>query len=103
MMNFQHLKNVSTLKLDVDKCTGCGLCLTVCPRQVLRKNAIASESATNASNSTNPKVHIAIMDNCIECGACMLNCPFGALTVDAGTGCAVAILNGLMKGTKPCC
>lgn len=90
-MDFQHLKNVSTLKLEAEKCKACGICLTVCPRIVLVKN------------EEDNRVHIENMDNCIECGACMINCPFGALSVEAGTGCAIAILNGLMKSSKPCC
>ena len=90
-MNFQYIKNISTLELDADKCTGCGICLTVCPRMVLAKN------------DSDCKIHISNMDNCMECGACMLNCPFGALTVEPGTGCAIAILSGKLKGSKPCC
>ena len=70
-MNFQHLKNVSTLKFEVEKCKGCGICLNVCPRGVLVKN------------TEDNLVHIEKMNFCIECGACMINCPFGALTVDA--------------------
>jgi len=90
--NFQHLKDVSTLKYDPEKCKGCSICLKVCPRQVL-----------SWADGEKKKVAVTDSDSCIECGACMLNCPFGALSVEAGAGCAIAILNGLMKNTKPCC
>ena len=30
-----YLKDVVTLKLDLEKCTGCGMCLLVCPQAVL--------------------------------------------------------------------
>ena len=35
MTELIYLKNVVTLQLDPEKCTGCGTCLEVCPRQVL--------------------------------------------------------------------
>ncbi len=77
---FLYIKDVATLKLDGDKCSGCGFCLNVCPRGVLtlqdRKAAIRQKDA------------------CIECGACAKNCPSGAISVRAGVGCATAILSG---------
>jgi len=33
-MKNQYLKNVSTLKLEQSRCTGCGKCIEVCPHQV---------------------------------------------------------------------
>ena len=33
-----YLKDVVTLQLDPEKCTGCGTCLEVCPHQVLAMN-----------------------------------------------------------------
>jgi ferredoxin len=38
MNNLSYLKNVVTLKLDKNKCTGCGKCLEVCPHQVFKIN-----------------------------------------------------------------
>ena len=88
-MKHKYLKNVATLRLDAEKCTGCGMCLQVCPHSVLELKE--------------QKAFIADKDSCIECGACQINCPFGALSVEAGVGCAFAILNGLLKGTSPDC
>jgi ferredoxin len=42
-------------------------------------------------------------DNCIECGACQKNCPFSVITVEAGVGCAAAILGSLGSKKAPCC
>ncbi|HLZ20448.1 MAG TPA: 4Fe-4S binding protein, partial [Smithellaceae bacterium] len=38
MSNLLYLKNVTTLQLDGQKCTGCGMCLDVCPHNVLGMN-----------------------------------------------------------------
>jgi NAD-dependent dihydropyrimidine dehydrogenase PreA subunit len=84
-----YLKDVVTLQLDPGKCTGCGTCLEVCPRQVLRING--------------KKVRIADRDACMECGACALNCPFEALSVEAGVGCAAAVINAALSRTGDSC
>lgn len=84
-----YLKNVSTLKLDTEKCTGCKKCVEVCPRQVL----IIRER----------KVDIVDRDACIECGACQKNCAFDAITVNSGVGCAQAYFTALITGGEPVC
>ncbi|MEW6624260.1 MAG: mercury methylation ferredoxin HgcB [Bacillota bacterium] len=88
-MPLQYLKNVSTLKLTPEKCTGCGMCLNVCPHDVFFLNGRT--------------IQIKDKDNCMECGACVKNCPFEALSVNPGVGCAAAILIGMFKGTPPQC
>ena len=42
-------------------------------------------------------------DACMECGACALNCPANALEVNAGVGCAAAIIMGWVTGEEPSC
>jgi NAD-dependent dihydropyrimidine dehydrogenase PreA subunit len=86
-----YLRDVVTLQLDPEKCTGCGTCLEVCPRQVLGLNG--------------KKARIANRDACIECGACALNCPFEALSVEVGVGCAAAVINAALgrSGDSCCC
>jgi ferredoxin len=84
-----YLKNVATLKLDSSKCTSCGLCLDVCPRDVL---SMPDDTLT-----------IAAIDRCIECGACSLNCPFDALSVKPGVGCASAIIKSKLTGKEAEC
>jgi NAD-dependent dihydropyrimidine dehydrogenase PreA subunit len=85
----QYLKNVVTLEFDPELCTGCGRCIEVCPREVFEK--------------AGKTVEMRNRDRCIECGACMMNCAFGAVRVQAGVGCAAAVLNGMVRGGEPSC
>ena len=78
----KYLKNVVTLQHNEEKCTNCGMCVTVCPHRVFEKSG--------------GKVKIIDRDLCMECGACAMNCPFGAIDVQKGVGCAAAILTGLI-------
>ncbi len=89
MRELLYLKNVSTLRMDAARCTGCGVCLDVCPRAVLARS--------------NGKVMIMTLDACIECGACQQNCPTNALAVRAGVGCAQAVINGALGRTSSDC
>ncbi|MBI4803335.1 MAG: 4Fe-4S dicluster domain-containing protein [Elusimicrobia bacterium] len=88
-MSLRYLKGVATLKLDAARCTGCGMCVNVCPHAVFRLE--------------NRKAIITDADLCMECGACALNCPVQAITVKKGTGCATAVRNGFLHGTEPDC
>ncbi len=88
-MKHKYLKNVATLKLNTEKCTGCGMCLNVCPHSVFMLN--------------NGKTLIVNLDSCMECGACMKNCAFSAIAVSPGVGCASAIIKGLLTGSEPSC
>ena len=83
MRSLVYLKDVATIKLDEQKCTGCGMCLDVCPHHVFAMNG--------------KKVRIDSRDTCMECGACARNCPSGAITVTPGVGCAAAILAGWLR------
>ena len=91
MGRFIYLRDVVTLKLEGEKCIGCGMCLLVCPHAVLSPN--------------NGKVEIGDRDACMECGACEQNCPVKAVTVRSGVGCATAIINSALgrKSSSCCC
>ncbi|MDP2840328.1 MAG: 4Fe-4S binding protein, partial [Syntrophales bacterium] len=43
MRQLTYLKDVVTLKLDQEKCTGCGMCLEVCPHEVFKMNTRHAE------------------------------------------------------------
>jgi NAD-dependent dihydropyrimidine dehydrogenase PreA subunit len=84
-----YLKSVTTLSYNPEKCVGCGRCIEVCPHQVFEMR--------------DKKAAITDKDRCMECGACALNCEFGALTVNAGVGCAAAVIHSMLKGGEPVC
>jgi ferredoxin len=86
-----YLKEVVTLRLEQEKCMGCGACTLVCPHAVL--------------SLTNGKIDITNRDACMECGACARNCPVDALSVRSGVGCAAAVINSKLKrkNSSACC
>lgn len=55
-------------KINLEKCTGCGLCRIKCPQV-----AIVGEKKT---------AHFIINEKCIGCGICRLNCKFNAISVE---------------------
>ena len=90
MQRFIYLKDVTTLKLDEEKCNGCGMCLQVCPHEVFERQ--------------DGQVRIQLRDACMECGACRTNCPSGAIFVSSGVGCAAAVINALLgRKNASCC
>lgn len=90
MRRMIYLKNVTTIRVASEKCSGCGVCLDVCPHGVL---ALAAK-----------RISIVEKDACMECGACARNCPQGAISVSSGVGCAAALLGAkFSKSGEICC
>jgi NAD-dependent dihydropyrimidine dehydrogenase PreA subunit len=80
----------TTLRLDRELCTDCGICMLVCPHEVFAQH--------------NGNVTVADRSACMECGACQMNCPFEAVTVDSGVGCAAALMyQAVTKKKQPSC
>ncbi len=88
-MKLRHLKNVAKIKIITEKCTGCGICIDVCPQEVIE--------------IANGKAFLIDKDACMECGACGMNCPFASIDVKSGVGCTSAIISGWINGTEPNC
>ena len=88
-MKHRYLKDVTTLSYAADQCIGCERCTEVCPHGVF--------------NIVGKKAQITDKDLCMECGACALNCPAKAIEVNAGVGCAAAIIYSWVTGKEPAC
>jgi NAD-dependent dihydropyrimidine dehydrogenase PreA subunit len=88
-MRFRYFYDGEDLKLDSEKCTGCGMYLEVCPHNVFRLE--------------NNKAFAFRKEYCMECGACSKNCPVGAINVKSGVGCASAIIRGFLSNSEPSC
>ena len=56
-----------TVKVDLDKCTGCGTCVEACPSEALTVE--------------NEKI-VVDEDACVDCGVCVDECPEEALSMD---------------------
>lgn len=77
---------VNTLEFVSERCTGCGMCILVCPHAVFAQNG--------------SEVTLVRPQACMECGACQLNCPFNAIRVESGVGCAAAMFRAALTRKK---
>jgi heterodisulfide reductase subunit A-like polyferredoxin len=88
-MSLRYIEDTITLKLDVEKCNGCRMCMRVCPHGVFAMNGKRASLLDKGA--------------CMECGACAMNCPEEAISVESGVGCATGVIYGYIKGTDPVC
>ena len=69
--------------IDQDKCIGCGLCVEICPMDVLRLKADFNIISQPEKKKPTPhfKADIAYLVDCMTCYTCELNCPAHAIDV----------------------
>ena len=67
-MAYEHL-------VDKDRCKGCGLCVTVCPQNVL-------EIGTEMNTQGYFPAHQARPEDCVFCAICCTMCPDVAITIN---------------------
>ncbi len=67
---------MSKVTFDTERCKGCGLCVTVCPKQII----------TLAKETINAKgyhpAEITDKEKCIACAFCATMCPDTVITVE---------------------
>ncbi|MEG1606912.1 MAG: 4Fe-4S binding protein [Mucinivorans sp.] len=63
-----------TIVVDVERCKGCSVCVSVCPT-----GAIALNTAVNGKGYN--YAYLAHADDCIGCAGCGIVCPDSVITV----------------------
>ena len=66
-MSYQH-------HIDKDRCKGCGLCVIVCPKNVLEMSGEVSAKGYFPAYQARP-------EDCIYCALCCTMCPDVAITI----------------------
>ena len=64
------------LTIDIERCKGCGLCVPVCAKKILR----LSDTQMNAKGFH--PAEICDAKACTGCAACALMCPDVAITIE---------------------
>ncbi len=71
--------------IDEEKCTGCGICLDNCPKEVLTLAPRGMGVHVRChSHDKGGQVKKVCRVGCIGCGACVRICPYEALSLDDG-------------------
>ena len=71
--------------VDTEKCTGCGICVDSCPKEVLLLAPRGMKVHVRChSHDKGGKVKKLCSVGCIGCGACVRICPYDALSLDDG-------------------
>ncbi len=62
------------IKIDKERCKGCGLCIEFCPRKVLTFSAEINRKGYHPPQPSSP-------ENCTGCLSCILVCPDLAIDI----------------------
>ena len=66
---------MAKVTFNEDKCKGCGLCVTACPKKIV------SLSKRMNSKGDHP-AEVVNQDACIGCASCAMMCPDVVITVE---------------------
>lgn len=62
------------IEVDTDRCKGCGVCVSICPVQVLALSSKVNGKGYNYCYMEKP-------DDCIGCAGCAMVCPDSVIEV----------------------
>jgi len=69
--------------VDRDKCRGCGLCATACPKKLIEMIPASQTVVVSCSSrDRGPAVKKVCSKGCLGCGICAKQCESGAVTVE---------------------
>jgi len=83
-----HAKRYS-LTVDKTRCTGCGICMEICPREAIE---IKKTPKADGEKAKPPTIDIN-EEKCHYCGMCDPICPFGALKVKINGEHMIPVIN----------
>jgi NAD-dependent dihydropyrimidine dehydrogenase PreA subunit len=74
-------KKIMIDQVDDKKCNGCGVCVEICPMDVLRMKTDVDITSEKKWLSQKSIAYIAYRNDCMTCYTCELQCPTGAIDV----------------------
>ncbi|MHA1521700.1 MAG: 4Fe-4S binding protein [Promethearchaeota archaeon] len=75
----KYLAKQFDLMLDRLKCTGCGQCSTVCPKDAILFGPAAAVYENKPKDLNAAVVDTVDPEKCVMCGTCVVFCPFDAI------------------------
>lgn len=77
-----HVSSDNVAVVDEDKCTACGICVSICPKNIIELIDADSETRVMCSNTDRGKNVMAVcIAGCIGCKACEKACKSDAIHV----------------------
>ncbi len=67
---------MAKVTFNEERCKGCELCTTVCPKQIVKM------AADRLNSKGFPPAEVVEMDKCIGCAFCATMCPDCVITVE---------------------
>lgn len=76
-------KDTGASKVDREKCTSCGRCVSACPKKIIGRIPKSAKLYIACSNTTKGKEVMNVCKvGCIGCGKCERVCPTGAIKLN---------------------
>lgn len=78
-----HMSDDGLPVINPDKCTACGKCVSVCPKQVISLMPLGAHVRVNCQSKDKGAIaKKACSIACIGCSLCMRQCPHGAIKME---------------------